>query len=109
MRKRRLDKKLHKLWLHMGVVDASQISYWRKKLFEAEEYSSFPIDSENCNGLWVETVVAIKKYKLRYFVAKVPSSEAESWLSEDGLVVFKFWPQQYPEVKTFSGNNPNIV
>ncbi|HAT40758.1 MAG TPA: hypothetical protein DCS87_03415 [Rheinheimera sp.] len=109
MRKRRLDKKLHKLWLHMGVVDASQNSYWRKKLFEAEEYSSFPIDSENCNGLWAETVVAIKKYKLRYFVAKVPPNETESWLREEGAVIFKFWPQQYPEVIVFSGNNPIVV
>jgi len=107
-RKRRLDKKLHKHWLDLGVVDASLVSSWRKKLFDANESEEFSIDSDNCDGLWADTVAALKKYQLSYRVARVPDSEAEVWLSDGGMVVFKFWATKYPSVRIFSGNNPDI-
>jgi hypothetical protein len=106
--KRRLDKKLHKYWLSLGVVDASLVSAWRRKLFDANEFDEFSIDSDNCDELWSDTVAALKKYQLSYRVARVPNSEAESWLSDGGMVVFKFWATKYPSVKIFSGNNPDI-
>lgn len=108
-RKRRLDKKRHKYWLGRGVIDASQKSFWRRKLFEAKENFTFIIDYENCQELSPDTIEALRKYKLRYLVAKVAECEAESWLSEDGLVVFKFWPLKYPGIKMYSGNNPDTI
>jgi hypothetical protein len=78
-RKRRLDKKLHKYWLSLGVVDASLVSAWRRKLLDAHEFDEFSIDSDNCDELWSDTRAALKKYQLSYRVARVPNSEAESW------------------------------
>ncbi len=53
--------------------------------------------------------VAVRRYKLNFSVEKVEASAAESWLREDGHVVFKFWATAYPTVRMYSGNNPAIV
>ncbi len=107
--KKRLNKKMHKIWLEWGVIDASQDSYWRKKLFESDEYESFPIDKDHLEGILPEVAKAIKKYNLQYLAAKVPACETEPWLSEGGLIIFKFWAKHYPSVKMFSGNNPDVI
>ncbi len=109
MRSARLLKKLHKYWLGYGVIDASTTKYWRKLLFESSPGESYPIDKLHCNDLRENTAAAIAKYDLKYRVGVVDGSETESWISEDGLVVFKFWAQEFPSVKAFSGNNPNVV
>jgi len=93
----------------MGVIDASQISYWRRKLFEAEENFTFQINAENCKDFPPYIIAALKKYRLRYVIAKVAASEVEPWLSKGDLVIFKIWPLEYPEVKVFSGNNPDVI
>lgn len=108
-RSRRLRKKLHKQWLQDLLIDASQHSRWREKLFAAEAYTPFPINEKTCSGLPQGTVESIKKYGLRYVVARVPSSEAESWLSEGGSLIFKFWAEDLPELKMFSGNDPDVA
>jgi len=108
-RKARIDKKLHKTWLDLGIIDASQYSYWRKLLFESNEYDVFEISTDHCNGLDSDTVAAINKYNLRFKVSKVPSHEAEDWLSQGGSVIFKFWATDYPSVVMFTGNNPDVI
>lgn len=108
-RKKRMDKKLHKSWLHYGVVDAVLDSYWRKILFAAKEGEFFVIDENHTSGLLEPVVEAIKKYKLHYMAAKVNASEAEPWLSNGGLVIFKIWSRDYPSVAIFTGNNPAVV
>ena len=100
---------MHKKWLEWGVIDASQDSYWRKKLFESEDYELFPIDKDHLEGLLPEVAKAIKQYDLHYLSAKVPAEEAEPWLSEGGLMIFKFWAKTYHSVKMFSGNNPDVI
>ena len=109
MRSARIMKKLHKYWLFYGVIDASMVTYWRKLLFESEPGETFSIDAVHCKGLDLKLVSAMGKYGLKYRVAVVDGSETESWLSENGMVVFKFWAQDFPSVKTFSGNNPNFL
>ena len=100
--KKRFSKKLHKKWLEWGVIDASQNSYWRKILFESEEYESFPIDIEQLEGILSEVARAIKKYNLHYLASKVSADEARPWLSGGGLMIFKFWAKDHPSVKMFS-------
>lgn len=109
MARKRLKKKLHKYWLDMGVIDASQVSYWRKILFNSEYNEAFPIDKDHLEGLWPDTAKAIQRLNLRFKVAKVPAELAEPWLSEGGLVIFKFWAANYPSVKMYSGNNPDVI
>ncbi|MBC2737473.1 MAG: hypothetical protein HF981_24140 [Desulfobacteraceae bacterium] len=107
--KKRISKKKHKFWLELDVVDLSQNSYWRKKLFDAEENEPFDIDKNNIDHLPNNLIKEILEYDLKYQVAKVPSDETESWLSEGGLVIFKFWVKDFPSVKIYSGNNPDII
>lgn len=99
---------MHRKWLAY-VIDVSQISYWRGKLFSATKNEVFQIDSADTTGLASATVRAIRKYHLRYSVSVVDASEAEAWLSECGMVVFKLWANDYPSVRSYSGNNPLVV
>ncbi|XOF33609.1 MAG: hypothetical protein ACL93V_16700 [Candidatus Electrothrix sp. YB6] len=107
--KKRLSKKNHKEWLEYGVIDASQNSYWRQKLFESEKYESFQIDKDHLEGILPEVARAIKRYDLYYLASKVSADEAEPWLSEGGLIIFKFWAKHHPSVKMFSGNSPEVI
>ena len=109
MRKRRLDKKLHKYWLELDVIDLSQRSYWRKKLFESNENQEFEINKDNLTELTDQLKVAIERYDLKFKVARVSSEETEPWLSENGNIIFKFWSESYPNLKHYSGNNPDVI
>lgn len=107
--KKRLSKKLHKKWLALDVIDLSQDSFWRKKLFEADKNEIFDIDKNNLDNLPQTLVKAIIRYNLKYRVAKVDGSETDAWLSEDGSIVFKFWVVEFPNLNIFSGNNPDSL
>ena len=105
-RSRRLIKKLHRRWLDHVMMDASQASYWRGRLFDATLGEVFEISRRNTSGLPRRVTEAIQKYGLRFSVSTVSSVETESWLSQGGNVIFKFWVSEFPSVTRFSGNNP---
>ena len=107
--KKRIDKKRHRLWLEMGIVDASQRTHWREKLFSASFHDWFYIDSDNCDELDDYVIRAIKRYRLRYRVSKVPNSDVQYWLKDTDLVVFKFCAVDYPSVFFLTANNPKIA
>ena len=106
---KRLSKKLHKKWLELDVIDLSQDSFWRKKLFEADMNEIFDIDKNNLEHLPQSLAKAILKYNLKFKVAKVDGSETDAWLSENGCIVFKFWVVEFPKLKMFSGNNTDFI
>ena len=87
--------------------DLSLDSSWRKRLFEANFHQAFPIDAGHLDDVPGRIAEPIKKFNLRFLAAKVPPQETESWLSDGGMIVFKFWAQEYPSVSRFSGNNPD--
>jgi len=109
MRSQRLDKKLHKKWLDYGVIDAVQVSCFRKKLFSSKENEVFHIDDRNHEWLPDDVAKAIEKYKLQYCVSKIPVSEAEAWLSAGGLIIIRFWAKDHPNIFVDTGNNPSVV
>jgi hypothetical protein len=51
---------------------------------------------------------AIDQYDLRFSVSTAPAAEADTWLSSNGNVVFKFWVTDFPTLIRFSGNNPAL-
>ncbi|WP_413662909.1 hypothetical protein ACG1BZ_17305 [Microbulbifer sp. CNSA002] len=109
-RKPRILKKLHRHWLELAVIDLSQDPIWRELLFNSEYNSEFPINSENCEGLWKPAIKALRKYGLEYTVSKVPKNQAvEPWLAEGGLVVFEFKAKKFPAVHMQTGNNPDVI
>jgi len=106
----RIDKKMHRWWLGMAIIDVSQNSFWRARLFRAEFHEAFPIDRNHLEGVPSSGARAISSLDLSYMIAKVPSKEAvPRWLGEGGLVVFKIWATRHPSVCAFSGNNPDYV
>ena len=107
-RSHRLLKKIHKHWLASDIVDLSQNSSWRKKLFDSLPGQVFPISVSNTQGLRSEAAVAVCRYKLHFSLQKVESSEAEAWLREGDNVIFKFWATAYPRVRIYSANNPLV-
>ena len=108
-RSSRLLKKIHKHWLEYAIVDCSLNSQWRKKLFESAPSQVFAISAEDTGGLPKKAAAAVIRYKLHFSAQRVESSEAESWLSEGGNVIFKFWATAYPTLRVYSGNNPAAI
>jgi len=88
------------------MVDASQVSYWRFRLFDSNAGEVFEISRRDTSELPSAVVRAVGKFGLRFSVSIVPAGDAEAWLSENGMVVFNFWATGFPTVHRFSGNNP---
>jgi hypothetical protein len=105
-RSRRLVKKLHSRWINDVMIDASQVSYWRSRLFDSKPGEIFEISKRDTSGLPSVVAPAIRKWGLQVSVSIVPPGDAEAWLSENGMVIFKFWASGFPSVHCFSGNNP---
>lgn len=99
-------KKLHRRWLWAGILEACRSRYWRSQLLSASPEQVFCIDSGHLTDLPTATVSAVRRYRLQFSVAQAPASEAASWLSRDGYVLFKFWATDFPSVRCFTGNNP---
>ncbi|HEY0465392.1 MAG TPA: hypothetical protein VGC79_14355 [Polyangiaceae bacterium] len=95
--------------LHVHVIDLSQNSFWRARLFNGPFNEPYHLDVDNLNGVPVRIANAIRRRNLRYDVTKVPANEAEPWLSEGGLVVFRFRAREFPSVTSYSGNSPTII
>ena len=108
-RSKRLRKKLHKYWLDYGVIDASVNPLWRKRLFESRPGDIFSISKDDTAGLHEEVANAIRRYDLKFSVRIAVATESEPWLSENGMVLFKFWAAEFPTVARFTGNNPDVV
>tara|TARA_B110000196_G_C21144824_1_gene665965 strand:+ start:1091 stop:1423 length:333 start_codon:yes stop_codon:yes gene_type:complete len=110
MRKRRINKKLHRYWLEMEIIDLSQVSSWRRRLFDSKFDDPFLIDSNDCEGLSPNAIEAINKYGLEYTVSKIPADRAsDDWIASGGMVVFEFRAREYPSVMIQTGNNPDAV
>lgn len=101
-------KKMHRKWLD-DVIDVSQFSYWRRKLFASANNEVFQIDAADTTGLAGPVVRAIQRFQLRYSVRVGRASEADAWLSEGGMTVFEFWANDFPQVRRYSGNSPAVI
>lgn len=99
---------MHRKWLDY-VIDVSQSSYWRYKLFASANNVVFQIDVADTTGLAGPVVRAIQRYQLRYSVRVGRASEADAWLSEGGMTVFVFWANDFPQVRRYSGNNQAVI
>ncbi|MEZ4451751.1 MAG: hypothetical protein R3B09_19960 [Nannocystaceae bacterium] len=111
-RRRRCDRKLHRRYLAMGVLDLSQVSAWRRRLFDAPLLEWWPIDRRHCEGLEryaPETVRALHRYGLRYRVARVPVEGSGFEGGWEGFEIFRFEAARYPDIVLYTANNPAIV
>ncbi|WP_426339203.1 hypothetical protein ACN9MZ_23100 [Pseudoduganella sp. S-14] len=91
------------------LADASQSRFWRQRLFSSHPGEIHTIDRDNCQELPEYLCSVIQRYELRYSVYVAAASEGPMWLTEGGLLLFKFWASEFPTVHDFSGNNPNVL
>jgi hypothetical protein len=103
--KKRLRKKLHSQWLYEQIVDLNLDSYWRTLLLDSNVNQVFTINKKATANLSQELKDAVLRYDLEFCAAKVPEEEALGWLSEGGMVIFKFWAKEFPEVNVLSANS----
>ncbi|KQU80515.1 hypothetical protein ASE08_26350 [Rhizobacter sp. Root16D2] len=68
----------------------------------------FELSRASLEGLSGDAAGAIQKLGLRFSVTRSESEAADSWLEQNGAVVFKFWATDFPEVRFLSGNNSAI-
>jgi hypothetical protein len=105
-RKRRIDRKLHRWFLELGVIDASQDSGWRRRLFAAPLHQPFPIDAGHTDGLPAAATRGVRRYGLSYTVCRV--AQAQTPFAEpdwEGCVFFRFQASRYPDIVNFTANN----
>ena len=107
--KRRLRKRWHRRVLERRVIDLSTVSFWRARLFSAPLGQEFPLDAEHLEGVPDALARDVRRHRLRYQAARVLPEEAEPWLSEGGLVIFRFRAREFPAVAVYSGNNPDVL
>ena len=108
-RSRRLTKKLHKKLLPDILYEVSTSPYWRKLLFESKPNEVLGISYSSNSTLSNSLRKSLATYHLEFSVSVVSENEAESWLSENGSVIFKFWANAIPSLKMYSGNNRNCI
>ena len=101
-------KKLHRRWLGDCASDATQASYWRRRLLDSTPGEVFELSRADVSGLSRGAAIAVQRFDLRISATVVDARDAEPWLSENGCVVFKFWATDFPTVSFFSGNSPAI-
>jgi hypothetical protein len=106
---KRIRKKLHKRYLELEVIDLSLIASWRARLFETPIGQYIPLDGSRLEGVPERLMKAIRRHRLEFEAARVPATEAEPWLSEGGLVVFRFRAREFPSIVHHSGNNPDAI
>ena len=109
-RRRRLDRKLHARYLWLGVIDASQESVWRRRLFDAPLHAAFPIDARHSEELPDDVVRGLRRYGLRYRVARVPRTAETTFAGPgwDGFEVFRFTASRYPDIVGYSANHSAV-
>ena len=87
------------------AMEISIAREWRRKIFENQEDDILEISDENEINLPDYVKETIVKNKLTFCVQIVKDCPEEF---EEGLVIFKFWAKDYPEICAYSGNNPNV-
>lgn len=107
--KKRLKRKLHKMYISEIVCDISQNNIWRKKLFESESGTKFFISQENLNDITKYIRSYILRYNLKYYVWKV-EGEVNDWdFYYEGGILFKFQSVEFEDIYDYSFNNTSVI
>ena len=106
--KKRFRKKIHRNYLDQ-VVELSQLSFWRKLLFEAKFGEKLAIDSKTTEGIPEELQKLLRRYQLSYYISKVPHEQATEWRGWKDFVLFKVEASEFPSVCSVCANNPEII
>lgn len=88
------------------AMEISIMSEWRSKIFRIKENDFLEISYKNPLKLPDYVRDDIVANKLIFYVKVVKDCPEEF---DEGLIIFKFWAKEYPEVCSYSGNNPDVI
>ncbi len=88
------------------AMEISIMSEWRRKIFKMKEKEVLEIGYENPLQLPFYIRDEVVKNKLTFYV-KIVKDCPEKF--DEGLIIFKFWAKEFPEICSYSGNNPDVL
>ena len=107
---KRLNKKLHKKYLNDVVYDISVSKLWRKEIFNLASDQSLVINRNSVPPLPSYIKRYFHRFNLQYTVRIIEKCPNECLdIFEEGLVVFEFVAKEYPQIKDYSVNNPDVI
>lgn len=109
MGNRRQRKKQHRRFLDRYLPDLCLVAPWRQQLLLGQFNEPYVLDALHTAELPAELSKSIRDHRLQFEIAKVPACEAESWLSEGGMMIFRYRSREFPSVVAYSGNNPEVL
>ena len=104
--KKKYRKKLYIKVIEDVALEISLSAMWRKRIFDALYEEEFIISYSNPNELPKYVKQEIVYNKLEFGVVKTKKC---SEYFDEGMVIFKFYPLEYPKLERFSGNNPHVI
>ncbi|MBR4086034.1 MAG: hypothetical protein IKK33_17305 [Lachnospiraceae bacterium] len=88
------------------AMEISIAREWRRKIFRLKENDVLEISFENPLHLPDCVREDMVVNKLTFYVKIVKDCPEEF---DEGLIIFKFWAKEYPEICSYSGNNPDVL
>ena len=88
------------------AMEISIMQEWRREILKLKEGEFLEISYLTPNKLPEYIKNDIIQNKLTFYVEKVDKCPEEF---DEGLIIFKFWSKEYPEICSFSGNNPYVI
>lgn len=88
------------------AMDISLSKIWRRQIFGLKKDDVLYISKSDEKIIPEYIKDVIVKNDLTFCVQIVDSCEVEF---DDGLVIFKFYSKEYPEIVQYSGNNPSVI
>lgn len=88
------------------AMEISIAREWRRKIFKLKENDVLEISFENPLHLPDYIREDMVANKLTFYVKIVKDCPEEF---DEGLIIFKFWAKEYPEICSYSGNNPDVL
>lgn len=109
--KKRLRKKIHKLYLIEVVYAVSVSSIWRKMMFQSVRGKRHYINKINSNRIDKPLKSIINRYNLRYSVSIIPYEEAVREWDDLGSsqAYFKFESVEFPNLVDYSADRKSVV
>lgn len=106
--KKRLRKKMHRKHIWIVCLEASLSPKWRDKLFRSKEGDVFDFTRSDL-AEFLEHDPHLRKYRFHFSVKVAPKSSSPLWMQIDPGVIFEFRANEFPEVCTYSNNNPDTI
>jgi len=98
-------RKIYERIISDVAMEISIMSEWRYKIFRMND-KILEISYKTPSQLPLYIKDEVVSNKLTFFVQVVNDCPVNF---DEGLIIFKFWAKDYPDVCCYSGNNPDVI